>query len=383
MLNTAVALRRQAWLVAAVCVVADVGFLVMGCPNLFVGWRGWAAIAVTVAADLLLAGPARYAGAVALVHGLAEALTPVVWQLDFGGPNQVGVLVAGYRAGAWLGTREALFALAFVATGLATARFFYGTDWRLSVLHILATGLLPWLVGRNTTARRGYIAGLEHLATRRAAEEREAVRRAVARERTDIARDLHDVISHHVSAINIHAGAARLALPVDESRPDTVRVSLTAVESASRAAMADLRRLLDVLHRGEESTQPGLADLDDLVAVVREAGLPTRVVTSGDLATVPQSVDIALYRVTQEALTNALRHGHGGSATLTIDRTPAEITLSVTNDITRSASNGATGHRGLTGIRHRTAMFGGRTDCGPNPDGLKWTVKVSIPLEAN
>ncbi|WP_253888222.1 sensor histidine kinase [Actinokineospora diospyrosa] len=384
MRDTAVVLKRQALIVAFVCVVADVGVILAECPWVLSDPFGWAVLGLALVVDGALATPARWSGAVAVAHALVQGIGPfLIGPLGqtysaHGNVNEVGILVAGYRAGAWLGTTEAVVALMFIAGGLAAERFAYPGSWWPTVLNVLASGVLPWLVGRHTTARRGHLAELEQRETNRQAEEREAVRLAVARERSAIARDLHDVISHHVSAINVHAGAARLAL---RDRPeDRLRTSLTAVETASRSAMGSLRSLLDLLHHGDDGAvrQPGLDDLDDLVALTRSAGLPTRLVTSGTGVVVPRSVDIALFRIAQEALTNALRHGGGEGATLELARADGSLCLAITNDL--GASKPAeVGHRGLAGIRHRATLIGATVECGPI--GPHWIVQVIVPLD--
>ncbi|WP_228771669.1 sensor histidine kinase [Actinokineospora iranica] len=397
MLDTAVVLRRQSLAVAGFCAVADVGVLVVLCPGLWSAPVGWVAVALTVLVDLALAAPARLSGVVAVGHAVLQVVGPALLSGvgPYRGSNEAGLLVAGYRVGAWSGRWESTVAMAALAAGVVGGRLlqpgrYLLTDWRMIALDVLASALLPWLVGRNTTTRRGHLAELEQRESRRRAEERAAISRAVAEERTAIARDLHDVISHHVSAIGVHAGAARLALS-DSTVPvnagpvvpeSTVRRSLSAVETASRSAMVDLRRLLDLLQRGDDGAvrQPGLDDLDDLVAGIRAAGLSTRVVTAGPIGDVPPSVDVALYRVVQEALTNALRHG-GGSAEVVVRRRPGDVVLTVTNDTADGQAPTGGGRRGLAGIRQRAALFGGEVDCGPTPDGLRWTVRVTVPLE--
>ncbi|WP_156758634.1 sensor histidine kinase [Actinokineospora pegani] len=385
MTDTAVVLRRESLVVAVLCAVADTGVLLLLCPDLGQGW-GPAVVAAVVLADLALATPDRFSGWVAAAHAALLVLgpmllSPVGW---YRGGNETGLLVAGYRAGAWLGLGQAATVLAVLLAGSVVGRWAYpqsetAADWRLIALHALTTVCLPWLVGRNTTARRGHLAELEQRAATRAREEQAAVRRAVADERTAIARDLHDVISHHVSAIGVHAGAARLGLG---AAAEPVGRSLVAVETASRSAMADLRRLLDVLHHGDDATrQPGLDDLDGLVAGTTAAGLRTRLTTEGPATPVPQSVDVALYRIAQEALTNALRHGGGESAQVTLAREETTVVLTVANDMSRVPRADQAGvHRGLTGIRHRVALFGGAVTCGP--DGPDWVVRVTVPLEA-
>ncbi|AXB45763.1 sensor histidine kinase [Amycolatopsis albispora] len=374
-------LARQAWLIAVVCTVSDVSVALLIGPPL-TGWRPWAVVLATMAADLALAGPARLSGLVALGHAVLYPLTPLLLN-DLPGAeasNTAGMLIAGYRAGAWLSTLPAVAALLALLTGSVIGelleRNLAGRDWRLLSAILLANTVLPWLVGRYTTARRARIAELER-------REEAAVRRAVAEERSAVARDLHDVISHHVSAIGMHAGAARLGLPDGADTP--VHRSLSAVETASRAAMQDLRRMLDLLH-GEQAAvrQPGVGNLEELLEGTRAAGLPARLRTSGVPGELPGSVDVAVYRVAQEGLTNALRHGAGGPVDVELCYRPEEITLSVTNPITPGArpAAGEGTRRGLAGLRQRVAMFGGEFTSGPSDDGRSWRISATFPMEA-
>jgi len=373
------ALARQSLLVAGLCVVVDLGvFLIVG-PSLD-NWRVWLLVIVNVLAEAGLAAPPRFSGVVAIAHGVLLAVGPlVVPGTSRRTIDNAGVLIAGYRAGAWLRTGPAVMALAALMGGAVIHRFSAGgqvlLDWRLCVLDALTSGLLPWLVGRHTTARRAYIADVEQ---RRA----ETVLRAVAEERSAIARDLHDVISHHVSAIGMHAGAARLGLngSNDSSGSDgsdaPVRRSLAAVESASRSAMADLRRLLNVLHRqgADVQRQPGLENLGELLD-----GLPARLVTYGKRRELPGSVDIALYRIAQEALTNALRHGNGDTIEVELGYHPDEVALSVTNTLAQQEKRNDEPRHGLAGIRQRVALYGGHLSYGP--DGGTWRLRAAFPLE--
>ncbi|MGW4242428.1 sensor histidine kinase, partial [Nocardia sp. NPDC004722] len=248
------------------------------------------------------------------------------------------------------------------------------------VVFALGAGVVPWLVGRYTAARGAYIAELEQRERLRQQEQRAALDRALADEREAIARDLHDVISHHVSAIGIHAGVARMAL----SRSDGAAASrsVTAVESSSRAAMVDLRRQLDLLHgRDDEGQrQPGLADIEELVARVRDAGLTVRVTVSGEPPVLPESLDVMLYRVVQEMLTNALRHGRA-PAELVIGYRPGAVTIRETNPVAAMADSSEV-HRGLDGIRRRVELFDGTVSHGVDSAGNQWEITVSVPIGA-
>jgi signal transduction histidine kinase len=376
-------LRRQSLLVALVCVVCDGALFALRGPLGEAGWRAWAVLLGGIAVNAALAGPARYSGWVALAHALLFAGSPLLLCTCQGyvTGNNAGILIAGYRAGAWLRPKPAVLALLALLAGVVAGCIEGGgrtaSDWRLTAISVSVSGLLPWLVGRYTTARRAYIADLEREADERRQHEEEAVRRAVTEERTTIARDLHDVISHHVSAIGVHAGAARLGLP-DGVEP--VRKSLGAVESASRSAMADLRRLLDLLHAETNAEQPGLDNLDELVETVRAAGLPTRLTLRGEPRELPGSLDVALYRIVQEALTNALRHGEG-PVEVELNHGRTEVVLTVTNGLRPDrATRKEHAHRGLTGIRQRVTLFGGQVSYGET--GEHWQLRTTFPVES-
>jgi signal transduction histidine kinase len=279
----------------------------------------------------------------------------------------------------------------------------HARDPRLLTIAAVSTGVLPWMVGRYTTARGAYTAELEQREHLRRQEQRAALDRALADEREAIARDLHDVISHHVSAIGIHAGAARLALaadPGDGHAPATR--SLAAVEASSRAAMVDLRRQLDLLHGRDEAgrRQPGLADIEELAAHVRTAGLKLELHTPGPDTALPESLDVTVYRIVQEMLTNALRHGNG-SAHLQLDKRTDLVVITGTNPVAAQADTGSSLHRGLDGIRRRAELFTGTVEYGIIPavarpgsdisgtvtpawDRLEseslWRITVSIPI---
>ncbi|RSD19677.1 sensor histidine kinase [Amycolatopsis eburnea] len=376
-------LRRQSLLVALVCVVCDAALFALRGPLGEAGWRAWAVLLGGIAVNVALAGAARHSGWVALAHAVLFAASPLLLCTCVGYVvgNNSGILIAGYRAGAWLRPKPAVLALLALLLGVTAGCIEGGgrtaSDWRLTAISVSVSALLPWLVGRYTTARRAYIADLERAADERRQHEEEAVRRAVLEERTTIARDLHDVISHHVSAIGVHAGAARLGLPEGDS---PVRKSLGAVESASRSAMADLRRLLDLLHADTNAGQPGLDNLDELVETVRSAGLPTRLTLRGEPRELPGSLDVALYRIAQEALTNALRHGEG-PVEVELNHGRTEVVLTVTNGLRpdRPRRN-EHAHRGLAGIRQRVTLFGGQVSYGEN--GEHWQLRTTFPVES-
>jgi signal transduction histidine kinase len=388
------ALAHQSLLVAAVCLLADVAaFLTAGPVSQFRA-VDWAVLAAVALVDAALALPARLSGWVALAHAVVRiAAAGLLGGSTFGAPaDNAGFLIAGYRAGAWLRGRAAYMALAVLALGIGGACLFSGgSDGGVLPVEVLKNAFLPWLVGRYTTARRGHIAELEQRAESQRRDARAAVEYAVAEERRAIARDLHDVISHHVSAIGVHAGAARLGLNT-ATRPDSIADSLTAVETSSRSAMVDLRRLLDLLHgdTSDVSRQPGLDNIEELLERVRRAGIPTRLSTHGPARPLPGSLDIALYRITQEMLTNALRHGDGSPVAVELRYHEASVSLTARNGISPTAPTPLSSQhptferqqsaRGLAGIRKRAAVFEGTIAYGPDPAGHTWETTVTFPL---
>jgi signal transduction histidine kinase len=379
-------LARQSQLVAVVCLVADAGPLLLHASGSADPLRYGFLVVAVVLADLALAAPARFSGQVAVVHALVQVAAALVLPSIAGtdvDANDAGSLIAGYRAGAWLRGGPAVFALVALICGVVAGQWLSGeTDWDDLLFCALKGAVLPWLVGRYTTARRAHLADLEQRAENERRDARHAIARAVADERGAIARDLHDVISHHVSAIGVHAGAARLGLAMP-SGGAVLDKALGAVESSSQAALMDLRRMLDLLHGDDAdgARQPGLDNLEELVDGVRAAGMAVRTrITGVRQDRLSGSLDVALYRITQEMLTNALRHGDGTTVDLRIDHEDHTVTLSSENAIPPVRAPGAGNHRGLAGIRHRAALFDGDVAYGPEPGGGVWRIAVVFPL---
>jgi signal transduction histidine kinase len=203
-------------------------------------------------------------------------------------------------------------------------------------------------------------------------------REAVRDERLRIARELHDVVAHALSVIAVQSGTGRLVL---DSSPETARDALSAIETTSRTALAEMRRLLTVL-RDDDWTEPlgpspGLGQLDDLVAQTVAAGLPVRVDVQGERVVLPLGADLAAYRIVQEALTNARKHAHASHVDLDVCYRPDQVRLAVTDDGRGPPSDAAAGH-GLVGMRERVALYGGSLEVGPAPSG-GFRVAVTLP----
>jgi signal transduction histidine kinase len=372
-------LAGQSLLVAGACVVIDaVSFVVQGLPSITAAW--FVALLGIAVADALLATRTRWSGWVAAIAVAVNAGCSVL----LGGPaslrlNEAGVLVASYRAGAWLRGLPAVASLVVVIGGLVPAFLARGIPLNGTLaLAAIKTGLISWLVGRYTTARREHLDQLRWQTEQDERDAREAVRRAIAEDRAGIARDLHDVVTHHVSAISVHAGAARLRLARTDADPSALR-SLRSVEDASRSALGDLRNMLDLLHGERPAEQLGLAEIDTLLHGFRAASIPVRLDVTGEPFVLPPAVDVALYRVVQEMLTNALRHGDGGVITVTVRYEAATVEVETLNPYRppRSVSGGG---RGLAGIGNRVHALGGRLRAGAVTDAHTWSTAVSFDL---
>jgi len=229
-----------------------------------------------------------------------------------------------------------------------------------------------WLVGVFVRARRQATA----LAAQSADLQRQA-EQAAATERARIARELHDIVAHHLSVIVLQAAGARAS-----GKP--AEATLEKIENSGRQALAETRRLLGVLRDPAEETgltpQPGIGDLDGLAASVRAAGLPVKLRIDGDLAPLPAAVDVSVYRIVQEALTNVLKHAGPARADVTIGCATEAITIEVTDDGTGESGNQVTAAGlGLAGMRERAAVFGGELAAGPRPDG-GFAVRARLPL---
>ncbi|MET1071710.1 MAG: histidine kinase, partial [Umezawaea sp.] len=234
-------------------------------------------------------------------------------------------------------------------------------------------------VGEAIRSRRAFIAAIEERAVRAERSREEEARRRVVEERLHIARELHDVVAHHISVINVQAGVAEHLIT---SRPVAAAEALAHVRRSSRAVLDELRDLLGVLRRPEESDTPtepvpGLARLGSLVETFRASGLELRWTSTGEVRDLPATVDLVAYRVVQEALTNAHRHGTD-TAHLSVVRTPTDLTLEVVNALGPRPGPGGSG-LGLVGMRERAGAVGGTLRAGPGADDL-FHVHLTLPL---
>jgi signal transduction histidine kinase len=293
------------------------------------------------------------------------------------------VVLAVYSVGRYTSVRERSIATLIVGVGLVTAlQFRAGIDlWFISTMAALV-GL--WLVGDTARARDERAEQLEERAARHEAEQRTSAARAAEDERGRIARELHDVIAHNVSVMVVQAAAAGRVLDHD---PAQAKASLSTIESTGREALSEMRRLLGVLRAGDPAglsdPQPSLDRLPRLVEEMRSSGLPVELAIEGTPFDLPPGVDLSAYRVIQEALTNALRHG-GESPTRVIVRYASDaLELEVTDDGRAAGFTppARVGGHGLAGMRERVALVRGELEAGPRPEG-GFRVRARLPVEA-
>jgi signal transduction histidine kinase len=293
------------------------------------------------------------------------------------------VIFAAYSAVLYSRFRWAALLAVGTAAVIATAAFPNTTPQvpaRFTALLVLVPATAVALVMRGWRQRAGDSA---QRLLRAEAEHEAQTRRAVEAERARIAGELHDVVTHNVSVMVVQAGAARSVL---DSSPDDAREALLAVEASGRTAMSELRHLLGLLAPagGEEDMlvpQPGAARVPALVERVRAAGLSVELTVTG-ARDLPPGVDLAAYRVVQEALTNVIKHAGTSRAAVVLEYRPDDLLITVTDDGRLATGPGGPGGRGLIGLRERIGLYGGELDAGPRPGG-GWRVRARIPVEGS
>ncbi len=282
-------------------------------------------------------------------------------------------LVAAYSVGAYAPRPVAAVGLAVALAGMMLVE-----PGDVIVLWPLTAA--TWLVSRLVRSWRGQAVELGRLAAELERERAESARHAVADERARIARDLHDVVGHNLSLLVLQAGAERLAQPADRS--DT-REALAAIERSGRATLAELRRLVGVLRDDGDGPDlhplPGIGRLGELADQVRGAGLPVDLRIEGEPLPVPAGLDVSVYRIAQEALTNVVRHASGATAvTVRLRYGERDLTLEVLDDGRAPDAAGRNGH-GLVGMQERVSLYGGELTAGPRPDG-GYAVRTRLPV---
>jgi signal transduction histidine kinase len=355
--------------------------------------RSAAAIPLLAVMGLVLFWRRRFPGQVLTVAAICVAvLYAIRSSLE---PAFLSVLVSAYSAGVYGTRRLARIAVITAVTVFAAIFIPYalgGLVWlhRRLPVPTMDAAAGAWLVGlavrRQLDTRNEHAAALAD----RAALMEERAGRATLSERLRIARELHDIVAHHISVAVIQSQAAQR---VADSDPARAKTAMADVERTSRTALEEMRRLLGVLRAGEPggTAAPvpdaayvpalGLADMDVLAERLRRAGLHVSVVQRGEAADVPEDVGLTVYRIVQESLTNVLKHAGPAAVTVELD-VGDRLGVTVTDD-GRGASAALSGvpgaGRGIAGMRERVAAAGGKLSAGPKPGG-GYQVRATIPL---
>lgn len=303
---------------------------------------------------------------IALACALATfALLELLVLEDLSGPVsiQVAATLAMTLPLAWRRTRP--IAAATVVFAAMAASILAGVPITEGFIPILVLGLAVYAVARADV--------LED-------EMGEYTERATTDERERIARELHDVVAHRLSAIAVQAGAGLHVLHED---PDRARGAFEAIDETARSGLTEMRQALGLLRAQDAGAalapQPSLRDVEHLAQESRDAGVPVELIVSGDPAGLPAGLDLSAYRILQEALTNVRRHADGATARVEVVVDPRRLRLRVADTGGgATAAEHETGH-GLVGIRERVALYGGALEAGPQPGG-GFLVAADIPL---
>jgi signal transduction histidine kinase len=292
--------------------------------------------------------------------------------------------VALYTVGSRLPLRSVVLASVVSGVAYTLAAVVAEGDWLddrgVPGLQTFAWSAAASAVGVAVRSHRATLAAAEARALQAELTREEEAERRVSDERLRIARELHDVVAHHISVVNVQAGVARHLLDAD---PDQARAALDLVRDASKTVLSEMSTVVGLLRTaGEEAPTdptPGMARVGELADSIRQAGLDLTWTVSGELEGLPAIHDLTAYRVVQEALTNALRYGTG-AATMVVDSRPEGVSIEVRNEVSRNGRHRSGGGHGLIGMRERVDAVRGRLAAGPEPDGA-YRVSVLIPRD--
>jgi signal transduction histidine kinase len=380
--------RLREWVAALPAVVLDIGLALGLIPvSLYSIWLSQLdssqrtvisfspmAVAVIVATALPVALRRRFPVIVLVVVALATVGQFALLAPLSAARSSWGLLVALYTVAAYCTRRTSLMALGLVV-GLSYLQVVMHPERPSPMGFWLGIPVVyggMWLLGDWIKTRRAYTAELEQRAARLIREREQQAQLALAQERVRIARELHDVIAHHISVMGIQAAAARRIF--DHRREDAL-AALTAIETASRQAIGELHQLVGLLRRSDKTDepdvapQPGLAQLPALIAEIREASLHVELIIEGEQRALPPSVELSAYRIIQEALTNTLKHAGAAHAWVRLRYTSTGVELEVLDDGTGPPPIPRPGGNGLVGMRERVALHGGHLETGARPNG--------------
>jgi len=292
--------------------------------------------------------------------------------------------LALYAAGVYTQpARRARFALAMGAGGLIAimlvAAGTHGATAGDLPVPLLVTAIVV-LLSITVRSRRAQLDALRDRATALEREAAAVASRAAVEERLRIAREVHDLVGHGLSGIAVQSSTARLAL--DAGQLGQARAALTAVESSSRSALQEMRQLLDVLRAGDGADYlpaPGARDLPRLVDGLRGQGVSAQL-SMDAVDELPDAVSVCVYRVVQEALTNAVKHAPGSRVTVELTAADEEVLVAIENHAQQAAAPSVSGGHGLLGMRERVAALGGEVTAGSTAGHPGWLVRARIPF---
>jgi signal transduction histidine kinase len=321
---------------------------------------------------------------IAIAAGIA-ALEPVAGVLT-AGQTAFGIFVAAaYWVGAHVaGTRPVVLAGA-ACTALLSTSIFTSED-QGGLVDVFFIGMFavgaPVVVGRLVRQQVQLSAELAEKNRLIELEREERARAAVLAERSRIARDLHDVVAHSVSVMVVQAAGVRRVLAGD---PERAATGFRAIETTGRDALGEMRRLLGMLRPDDEpvhlAPQPGMERIEELVERTRAAGVEVDLNRSGEPTPLAAGLDVAAYRVVQEALTNAIKHAAGSRVAVGVEYLGSELRVAVVDDGAGSTAEIGGSGRGLDGMRERVALYGGTLDAGRRPGG-GFAVTACFPLQS-
>jgi signal transduction histidine kinase len=351
-------------------------------------------VASLLAVTVPLAWRRRYPLSTASVVVVAVLVSRIVVDIPEAAITMLAVSLAIYSAAVHGQPRFRTLVLAAcfgaVLAQVVRALFFAGSSAGLEPLaqgfYLIYNAVilaLPWLLGSVIRSLRERERDLADRATDLQREREQNARQAVFAERVRIARELHDVVAHHVSVMGIQAGAARRVMGRE---PDKAAASLSLIEASSRQAVVELDRLLGFLRRDDEADeltpQPRLAQLGDLVDQAAQGDLAVTLSIEGTPRELSPTVEVSAYRIIQEALTNARKHSGGANATVRVRYEASALEVEVLDDgIGRTAPLAVTGH-GLIGMRERANLHGGHLRVGPRPEG-GFAVHATFPVNGS
>ena len=318
---------------------------------------------------------------------LATSLATAVAIVAIGeAPAGITVLVALYSTAAICERAVSLAALAptvVVVTALSIATAEQGDRPPSVVVGVGAAVPLTagiWALGAYTQTRRRYTRTLEERAAQLERERGQLARIAIQEERTAIARELHDIVAHSVTVMLLGVRGARDVL---RAAPDVADDTLERVETSGEQSLHELRRILAVLrgpgHEAESRPQPSLADLDELASHYRAAGLPVRLEVIGEPPPLAAGLELSIYRIVQEALTNAIKHADPTRVIVTLSFRGTRLELEIVDDGVAARNAGDDGGHGIVGMRERVALLGGELEAGHRSSG-GFRIGVQLPL---